>query len=842
MAPNPSLIAIFTYYINTMRLAGHFLILFSLFFVFSAYAQPANRPAGPPAQQNAPKGKVTGRVLDTHTSAPVEYATIGLFRVTDSVPVTGNVTNAKGEFMIEAPYGRYYLNVDFIGYKARTMPAFEVSEANAQVNAGVIKLETSATSLSDVVIEAEQSQYQVGIDKKVFNVGKDLTAAGASASEVLQNVPSVTVDMDGNVALRGSGGVRILIDGKPSGLTGVSKADILSQIPASSIESIEVITNPSAKYDSEGMAGIINIVLKKEKKNGFNGMVSLNAGTWHRYNGSVNVNYNTGKLNLFGGYDARRNNSIGYGISERTTVVRDSLSYLDQYSDNIRSGWSHNLRAGFDYRITDKSSITISSLYKTSTSNNTSDIEYKAYDSNRALTSIFARDNTENDVDDSFDISANYRKDFKKKGQVLTADALFSNAVELEKTDIVQQYYHTDRTPVNDYPVEQYTVNDGEQQNMMGQLDYVHPIGEKGKIETGAKFTGRKTDTGFGLRNLDHNTSEWINDPSVSYHFEFEEQVYAGYGIFSSSYKSFGYKIGARVEQTFVRSFLYNTKEENVYDYIDLFPSIHLGQDLENKNKVTLSYTRRINRPSIGNLNPFDEYQDPYNLRKGNPGLRPEYVTSLDAGHSKYWNKMSIASGLYYRYTDNAIGRIRRLDTISGITVTTFENFATSINYGAEFTLTANPAKWIRAMWSFNYYRNIMDVGEELGSFGSDAWSWNTRLNTNITVWKNLDIQVTGHYRAPMVVPMGTIRPMYGMDLGVKKDVLKGKGSLSFRISDVLNSQRFEIDAAGPGWTNYMVHRRDTRAAYLGFSYRINSYKEKPARRNDDMHQGGDMF
>jgi outer membrane receptor protein involved in Fe transport len=815
--------------------------IFLLVFISSSlFAQHpgAGRPGG---QQDKPKGKITGKVIDSQTGAPIEYATIGVFRSADSILVTGNITNSAGLFVLEVPYGKVYVNVDFIGYTAKMIPAFTLSESAPHVDIGVVKLTASATALEGVEVETEKSQYQVGIDKKVFNVGKDLTSAGGSAADILQNVPSVTVDMDGNVALRGSGGVRVLVDGKPSGLTGVSKSDILAQIPASSIESIEVITNPSAKYDSEGMAGIINIVLKKQQQKGFNAMVNGQAGTGDRYNGSVNFNYSKGKFNVFGSYDLRSDHRYGNGVSNRKAIFTDSIAFLEQRSSRVRGNFTHNTRLGADIRLNDMNTLTLSALYKTSDGKSIEGIDYQELDANRTVLSIFERESQENDNDRSYDLSMSYRKNYKQKGRMLTADIQYSLALEDEVTDMTERHYNLDYTPMNIDPVKQLSIDNNTQVNGMAQIDYVHPLSESSKMESGVKGSLRSTIVDFTWMNYDNVQQHFVNDTSVSNRFFFGEQIYAAYGIYSNGYKKLSYKIGARVEQTYTLSKLFNTGEITERDYIDIFPSIHLGQDLANKNKLTLSYTRRINRPSFGNLNPFNDFQDPYNLRTGNPQLRPEYISSFDAGHSKYWESYTLSSGLYYRHTTDMIGRVRTLDTLTGVAVTSFENMNTGISYGAELTLNASPAKWVRGMLSFNYYRNIIKGENVREGFESDAYSWNTRLNTTFTVWKNLDIQVTANYRAPMIVPMGTIRPMYSIDLGAKKDILKNKATVNVRVSDLLNSQRFRIDAAGPGFENYLEHRWDTRAFYAGFSYRINSYKEKPQDRRQGPPGGGDM-
>lgn len=783
------------------------------------------------------KIKIIGKVIDSKNNIPVEYATIALFNTLDSSLIAGTITDAKGQFLIEASLpSDFAIKIDFIGYKEKTIKKPEISQS--QINLGLIKLEAATTTLEAIEVESEKSQYQIGIDKKVFNVGKDLSTTGGSATDILQNIPSVSVDMDGGVSLRGSDNIKILIDGKPSGLTGISRADVLQQIPASSIESIEIITNPSAKYDSEGMGGIINIVLKKQRQKGFNGLFTISAGTGDKYNGSMNINYNTGRINFFLNYDARLNNSESFGLTNRKATINDTVSYLDQNEESERTKFSNNIRLGCDYKINNKNTISLSALYRKAKGDDNTFIEYTEYDSEKVLTSFFTRDNNVNEDEYSIDYSLNYQKNFSGKDHLLNVDFLYFNGNEEELNDVIQQSYAPDFSVTYNPLLEQVATND-KQYTAVVQANYTHPF-KKGKIETGLKSNLRNIDADFSLEAYNDSLASWLLDTNVSNRFIYDEQVHAAYALYNNVYKGINYKIGARLEQTLTNSTLENTGVTYNNEYLDVFPSIHLSKDIKNKDQFQLSYTRRINRPSFWSLNPFNEYEDPLNVRRGNPYLKPEYINSFDFTHIKYWSKISLSTGLYYRTTMGVIQRIRTLQD-DGVSITSFENFSGRINYGIELSCNVELKSWWNFLISGNYYRNIINGENIMSDFTSDSYSWNTRLNNNFTVQKDIDIQLIVNYRAPMEWPQGKVRAMYFADLGIKKDIMKKKGTLSLRVSDLFNTQKFIIDIYGSNYYTYLERKRDSQNIFLSFTYRLNSYKQKEKRREELNNNSEEM-
>lgn len=805
-------------------------LLSSVILLFNFHFVSAQGPQIPADRNLQDKGKISGKVIDSELKIPVEYATIVLYRAADSGMVNGMATNAKGEFSFAVPeYGKYNLKIEFIGYKTRHFQDIEISAKNSGVNIGTVSLEPSLKNVGQVEVQGERGQMQLALDKKVFNVEKDLSSTGGSATQVLQNVPSVTVDMDGVVSLRGSSNVRILVDGKPSSITGSSRAAILEQIPASSIESIEVITNPSAKYDAEGMSGIINIVLKKQKKSGLNGLFSLNAGTRNKYTGSANLNYGTGKFNFFGGYDARYDESGMNGEFNRFGLENgDTIYTLKQTTTGLFTGLSHNIRLGADFSINSNNALTVSGSYRKGDRNNNSEILYRQFDSLDNPASVFRRFNETDDSDQAFDYNLNYKRSFEKKGQSLSADVIYSESDENSEGDNTQRIYNLDDTPSSDTPVLQKTLTKNAQKNLSAQADYVHPFNEKSKLETGWKSSLREADADLQFLTYSDSAGDYEDAEGLSNHFIYKEQIHAGYASYSNGFGKFSYQAGIRVEHTETDPRLINTNEHYPTAYTSFFPSVFLARDLPKNNRLQVSYSRRINRPSFHMLNPFSDYSDPLNIRVGNPFLRPEMIDAYEIGHMKYWDKASFNSTVYYRVVNDVFRRVIRVDD-ENVSTLRFENLDKAQMYGVEGVFNSPLLSWWRINTSVNVF-HIFTEGGDLGN--SNNISYNGRLSSNMTIWKSTDLQVMGNYRGPFSTPQARIKSMYFVDLGFKKDILKNKASVTLRVSDVFNTQRFRIKTDGPNFDINGFFKRESQNVYVGFTYKLNNYKIRERKRS----------
>jgi len=789
------------------------------------------------------KGMIKGVVVDGSTQQPLDYATITIFSSNDSSMVAGGVTDASGAFRLEVKFGRYYANVAFISYQEKIIDNIVIGRENALADLGAIALSPSATVLAEVEVRAEKSNMQISLDKRIFNVGKDLANTGGSASDVLDNVPSVTVDAEGGVSLRGSGGVRILINGRPSGLVGVGDTDGLRQIPANLIDRIEVITNPSARYEAEGMAGIINIILKKDKSQGLNGSLDLTAGYPHNYGLAANANYRKGRLNLFGNYGVSYRKSPGQGslyqeIYSQSESGPDTTYIVQQNTDRERGGWDKTLRAGADYFFNEKTSLTASLTYEDEDGENNTENEYRDYlFSLDRLEGITRRTDREKETENNWESSLSFRKEFGREGQLLTADVRYQDNEELETSDIAERYFTAEDIETGTPDLQQRSYNKEAENLIVGQLDYIHPFSKEGRLEAGLRASIRDINTDYWVE--ENENGNWNRLDNFTNQFYYDEDVYAAYAIAGNKFGRFSLQLGLRAELTGVNTRLLQTGEENPRDYFDLFPSGHLGYELAGQNSLQFSYSRRINRPNFWNLNPFFSFSDARNIRTGNPNLDPEYSNSFELNHLKYWDNVSLSSSVYYRHTEGIIERIRRLQP-DGATLTRPENLATEDAYGLDVTFTVSPTSWWDLDGNANFFRSVINGNNIDSAFTADAFTWFGRLTSKVKVKKLLDAQLRFNYRAPRITPQGRNKSFYFLDIGLSRDIFQNKGTLTLSVQDLFNSRRWRYTFEGDDFYSNGDFQWRARQVLLTFNYRLNQNKQRERDGRKGFEGGGE--
>ncbi|MRS61201.1 outer membrane beta-barrel family protein [Larkinella terrae] len=786
-------------------------------------------PAGRRANANGPEpvvgaGKISGKLVAPQggKNQPVEFASIGLFRSRDSSSVTGALTDERGFFqMANLAPDAYYLMIQSLGFANKRLPRIVISADKPTVDLGNIIMTETAKQLQEVVVQGQKQAYEYSLDRKIVNVDQLPIAQGGSAIDILQNVPSVTVDVDGTLSLRGSSNVIVLVDGKPSGLTGLDRQAILDQIPASSIERIEMITNPSSRYDADGAAGIINIVLKKERGPGFNGNVQVNVGTRDKYNASINLNSRFKKLNLFSSYNFRQNRRFQYRISERQNLFEDSTSYLAQRNDAIRRSVNNNLRFGFDYALSPRNNVTASILYRPQYSYDSEVENFNTLDANRVSLGQTVRTTEETEPERGLDYAFGYRRTFDKKGRELTFDATMSN----NKSNEFQNFSNTSTLPVNlltpNFLIGQQRA-DNNRQNQVAvlQLDFAEPLKDKKKFETGLKHTYRRLASNYVFENLLNEA--WTVNPAISNNFIYDERTSAAYVNFGDEIKKMSYQVGLRTEYTAIETDQRTTNVQNRRDYIYLFPSVFLNYNASQSQKMQINYSRRINRPSTWSLNPFIDLSDPLNIRFGNPNLNPELINSFELSHLLYGKNTTLTSTLFFRQTNNEITNYRTLRP-DGITEQTSLNLNRSQNYGLEIVLSQEITRWWKANGNFSFFqRNIQASADIPGILTRTNRSWTTRITSNMSPKKGTDIQVALNYRSPFIVAQGTIKAMTNVDLGVKQTILKGRGTVSLRVSDLFNTMQFRNESFGPNFTSTSRNKRESRIGFIGFSYRLS--------------------
>ncbi|WP_256002203.1 TonB-dependent receptor domain-containing protein [Pedobacter deserti] len=827
---------------KTIKTLLHFLILFCFAGAVQAFAQaPAD-------------GSISAKVTDASTGETVPFASAVILNRQTKAVVKGAQSDANGNLnIVGIPAGIYTFKISYVGYQ--TMVRDSVAIGTTPVNLGTIKMKPSAgTVLNEVNVTAQRATMQLGIDKKVFSVDQSLVSEGGSASDLLQNVPSVQTDIDGNVSLRGSSGVRVLIDGKPSAIAGGNVAQILQSIPASSIETVELITNPSAKYDAEGQSGIINIVLKKNKKLGLNGSVALTAGNRDNYNGNASLSFQNGKINVYGNYGYRYGNRLGGGYSNVTYLETINGSnvitgFADQTTDSRSLDKNHNLKGGVDYTIDAKNVLSFSGGFNIR--DNTQD-ELLRVDQLNASGDPINLSNRKNDntrSGGSYDLSLDYSRKFSRPKEELTANVSFS-----EGTNDNFQFYSTDVLFGADGEAPLQTDGGGINRNYVGQIDYTLPIGETGTFEAGYRSQIRISDDATYADRLNEITGVYYTDLQLTNKFNNKDQVHALYLNFRKQVGNFGYQIGLRGEDarldtrlgTFDYTGALNYTPGKV-DYTRIYPSVFLTQKFKGEQQVQLSYSRRVNRPRGWDTNPFLDVSDQLNYRRGNPNLRPEDVHAFELSYSKYWSKVTLTSSAYLRQTNDVIQRVRTLyEEIPGVTLTTPQNLTRSINSGLELIGRVDVAKAWNFTGNVNLYQAHIDAVPEFGLTKTSGFSWNANLTNNFVLPYGVTLQIKGDYRAPEVMSQGKRNAMYAVDAGAKYDFKNKRSSLSLNVRDVFNTRNWSMTTTADNTTIDFKRRMQGTMANLTYSYRFGQTDFKPKRsrkpETQDMGSGEEPF
>ena len=812
---------------------------FTLICIIGFFLKTQAQPAG--------SGSVSGKVIDNATNKPIDFASVVLIDAAGK-SVKSAQTDLQGNFTLSAvPFGSYSLKTSFVGYQIFSRKDINLSSSATRQNLGSIKLTASkATVLKEVVVQGQRNQIQLGIDKKVFNVEQSLVSEGGSATDLLANVPTVAVDIDGNVSLRGSGSVRVLIDGKPSAIGGGDIATVLQSLPASSIENIELITNPSAKYDPEGQTGIINIVLKKNKKIGLNGAVALSAGTQDNYNASTNLSYRDGKVNLYGNYSYREGKRLGGGFNY--TTFNNTNSIVNNVSDGRRSNTGNTAKVGIDYYFNQKTTLGLSGNINLRNSDRDEDIDYLYQNYNASLDGSSFRTSRETDKDTGYDLSLDFSRKLKRQGEELVANVSMGQSKEDEFQNLNQDFYtfagaKKDTVDIRD--------NDGAElsRNYNIQLDYTLPFSKTQKLEAGYRSTIRTEDASQFSRRYDAFVGGIVTDYSQTNDFNLEDIVHAVYGSYQNQITpGFGFQLGLRAEQAYLNTEYIGLNPANPtidkakLDYFRIYPSVFLTQKLGGEQQLQMSYTRRVNRPRGWQVNPFRDLSDPNNIRTGNPGLRPEDIHSFEFSYLKYFTGLTLTSSLYFRQVNDVVEGVQTvIDNTT--TLTQFINLTKNRAAGFEVIGRADVSKAINLTGNVNVFYNKFSGSDEYNIGSNSGYNWTSNLTAGLKLPHNLSAQLNGNYMAPRVTAQGKSNAMWGADAALKLDVLKKKGSISFNMRDVFNSRRWGSYTSTNVFYRESQRRMQGRISTLTFSYRFGNSDLPQRTKKRDMggDEGGQM-
>ncbi|WCO03310.1 TonB-dependent receptor domain-containing protein [Psychroserpens ponticola] len=784
---------------------------------------------------------ITGNVIDADENFPLEYATISFIDKLENKVVTGGITDIDGKFEIDIPSGTYDVKIEYLSYKTKT---YSDKVLDKSMDLGTVSLSLNMEALDAVEVIAERTTVEIKLDKKIYNVGKDLTVRGGTVSDVLDNVPSVSVDVEGNVSLRGQENVRILINGKPSGLVGLNSTDALRQLPAESIEKVEVITSPSARYDSEGTAGILNIILRRSKLQGLNGAITTNVGYNPSAGISGNINYRTGNVNIFNtsGYSYRE--SPGHSYSSRQNfnkdydasgnlIIDNPDTFIDESSeyDRVRKGFNTNL--GVEWYVTNSASITTSVFYRNSDNERNTTNIVDQFDSNRNLLSSSLRLDPELEDDKTLQYALNFDKQFETSGHKLTFDFQYEDSNEDENSLVNINGVNREKV---------VTLED--QTRVLLQTDYVLPIGDKSQFEIGYRGNFNKQSTDYIVEILDDNTNQFVVDDNLTNLFNYKEYISAVYTQYGSKIGKFSYLLGLRLENTQITLDQPTTGEFKRKNYTGLFPTINLNYELSESENLTLAYSRRLRRPRSYFINPFPSRSSVTSVFQGNPDLDPSYSGQYDIGYLKRFGKFTFDTSLYYSHATDVFNFIQ-IDTGETVLVNGIEenvinrtpiNLATQDRVGFEFTLAYRGSKKWNINTNFNFFQSetegVTPNGLDLGNKNS---SWFVRLNNKYTLPGNIDWQTRLFYTGPRSEDSQNDRDaLFSATLAFSKDLFKDKASIAFNVSDVFNSRKRNQTTTTPTFTSESEFQWRERSFNLSFTYRFNQKKKRERSERGD--------
>lgn len=775
------------------------------------------------------KGSIKGSVFDSTANQPLEYATISLLKADNNKVVTGTISDASGFFKISGvEFGKYNVEITFIGYFTKKIEGVEISPKNKSIDIGQVELKPATRTMEEVIVKADRPTLQYKIDKKVINVSQQHTSASGTAAELLENIPSVTTDIDGNVSLRGSTSFTVLIDGKP---TVLEPSEALAQIPASQIENIEIITNPSAKFDPDGVAGIINIIMKKNKLQGFSGIFNLNGGTQNRYGGDFLVTLRKNKFNFYIGGDLNNQEFIGKTTSNKYTIKRDTvsnldtISYLNSSGDFTRGRYSYGIRGGLDYNINAFNTISLGFRVGNRNGSGNSDLTYNSWNSPSTYNKSYLSKENSDRGGDFYTATLDYNHNFSKKGHTLVGQFIFekSNSSDSDITKVIDN---------NVVSSGQKSEEDGPETEYRLKLDYTLPTGEKNRFEAGLQSRVELENTSNSMYEYNPATSTFDFQQLYSHKVDYATNIHSAYSTYSGEYNKLGYQVGLRGEYTYRFISLAGENKNFTLDRFDYYPTLHVSYTLPKDQQVMASYTRRISRSHGYNLEPFLTWEDAHNVRIGNPSLKPEFIDSYELSYQKNFGKNTISVDLYYRITNNKVERITSVyDAEEQIFLNSIDNIGKDYSFGSEIMFGLDLAKW----WHVDLMGNLYDYkekGDLLGeSFDKNSFNWNSRLNNTFKIGKNTRVQLNGMYNSPTVTAQGRSEGFLMTSIAAKQDFMKNKVSLTLQVRDLLHTSGHEMTSEGTDFYSYRKFKPDGPVVSMTLTVRLNNYKPDRKRQ-----------
>ena len=790
---------------------------------------------------------VTGKVLSYEQNSALEYVSVKLYQLPDSTFQKGVFTNADGRFSLNTIPGKYYLQLSLAFYENQTTEAFELKPGQANFHQGTLRMQQPKTQeVKDVVVRGQKDVMEAGIDKKIYNVAEDLNVNGGTANDILNRLPSVEVDQDGGVLLRGQGSVTILIDGRPSSMSGGNGKTLLDALPANSIERVEIVTNPSAKYDPDGTSGIINIVLKKNKLLGFNGMVSTNLASGDLKGGnvgegSVSLSYRNGNVNVFGTYNARYLEGYRNNYNDIRQELNSSVFILDQNRTGTDLDAGQTFRMGADVNLNPRNTIGFVATGSLTRRDRTGELWNAQLDESQTITNLWSRSSYDPTDRQNLDLNLNYKHDFKEERGNLILDVNQSLGSEDIEGYYVNTYYNPD-TSLSTLPIlDQRLFNTDKNNITTAQADLTYLFPNLGlRTEAGLKAILRDQLVDTYSETLDNSLNAYQEDTLANFLYGYKEQIYSVYGVAGKQIKRFKMQAGLRAEKAYQIPNLISDSIRIVNDYFNFFPSAHLRYELKPKSELSLSYSRRIKRASANELNPFTNYSDPFNLQRGNPYLSPEYIHSFDLAYSLEKKKLTVTSALFFRQSNGVISRFKEFypDNTSAVS---YMNIAQTKALGGELILMFKPSPSLRSTLSYNgnytwYKTNMAGFPDRQG------FNHNVKWNTSYEFWKKTaTLQLSVNYNGPRVTVQGIAQRRGPIDLAFEKKLANGNWSLGARVTDIFDRQGFYFEVDRPGVYQVGEFKWLTRRVYVSASYKFGKLEISNKAKQSGSDGGGEL-
>jgi len=786
-------------------------------------------------ERRIPPGTIIGRVVDAELGTPLEYANAILYEKSSKTQITGGMTDSNGVFRLFAVKpGTYTLELSFMGYYPKEIKDVVISNDQDFARTGIIQLDRAVLMMEDVDVTSEKPVVEFKIDKKVINVSKDFTTISGNAVDVLQNAPSVTVDVEGNVSLRGSTNFTLLIDGRP---TVLEPNDALQQIPASNIDQIELITNPSAKYDPSGIAGIINIIMKKQKAQGTNGIANLNIGLDDKYGADFLVNHRTEKLSVFFGANYNDRAHPGTFVLENQTTRGDTTSFISSSGDSRWGRKFYGLRGGLDWYLSANDIWSLAFRYGVRDMEMSSERDFDEWTTPGNTHNLYISETSVERGGNFYSLNMDYGHDFGEKEHKLSGHAMLSRRMGDEESST--ELLDTDSVVTSG----QRAIERGPSTRMQFNLDYALPIWGVNKFETGYQASLRQSTDTNEVYEYNPLTDEYEFRPEFSNVVEYEDKIHSLYALYKGEWGDFGYQGGLRSEYQYRRIELIGENEDFTIDQWDFFPSAHVSYKFPGEHEMMASYTRRIERPRGWELEPFETWTDAYNVRTGNPALKPEYIDSYELGYQENLDRNSFSLEGYYRVTHNKIERVRSVYDVN-IILHSVENVGTDYSYGAEAMIEWDLFRWLNLNLTGDIYQYRVE-GELYGdAFSRESFNWNTRVNSTFKIANSTRLQINGMYHSPSVSSQGRREGFYTTNGAVRQDLWNKKLALTLQLRDILGTAKHEFTSEGSDFRSYTEFSRKSPVVMLTLTYNFNRYRRErqPQEEGEEEFDEEDVF